>query len=210
MKLEKVEVKNYRGIKECIIEDLGLINVFVGGNNSCKSTLLDAIYWGLKETISPYVGRILRDRVKRGIDRSDLFFEYNEDLEIKISLTFGKPNVGYSLKLYRITEHGLMKDIHGGNVGLTPGSHVLTFEKDGDEFYYYSVNTDLTTPSLPSVSTLRILEVQDYAGSSRFLHSHVELDELWSELDETLGDIKLDQEALRDLVKRLQDVYAIP
>ena len=36
-------MKNFKGIKEGDISDLGGVNVFIGRNNSCKSSILDAL-----------------------------------------------------------------------------------------------------------------------------------------------------------------------
>ncbi|MCX9011318.1 MAG: AAA family ATPase [Candidatus Methanoperedens sp.] len=47
--IKSAEITNFRGIKECKVDDLSLVNIFVGINNSRKSTLLDAIYIGCKE-----------------------------------------------------------------------------------------------------------------------------------------------------------------
>jgi len=60
--LRKVEIENFRGIKYCLVDDLRLVNVFIGPNNSGKSTLLDAVYWGLREPISESTGLILKGR----------------------------------------------------------------------------------------------------------------------------------------------------
>jgi AAA15 family ATPase/GTPase len=42
--LRSLSVKNFRGIKEGKIEGLGQINIFIGKNNSGKSTLLDCMH----------------------------------------------------------------------------------------------------------------------------------------------------------------------
>ena len=42
--ITSLEIKNYRAIKSCKIEGLSRVNVFIGRNNSGKSSLLEAIY----------------------------------------------------------------------------------------------------------------------------------------------------------------------
>ena len=42
--LTSIHIKNYRGFKDCNIDDLGRINVFAGMNNSGKTTLLEALF----------------------------------------------------------------------------------------------------------------------------------------------------------------------
>jgi predicted ATPase len=42
--LERLTVRNYRGLRDLTIEGLGRINVFTGKNNAGKTTLLEAIW----------------------------------------------------------------------------------------------------------------------------------------------------------------------
>ncbi len=42
--LESIRIKNYRGFKDCSIQDFGRINIFAGMNNSGKTTLLEALF----------------------------------------------------------------------------------------------------------------------------------------------------------------------
>ena len=47
--IKNVSINNLKGIATCDLKILGRINLFVGKNNSCKSTLIETIYYGLKE-----------------------------------------------------------------------------------------------------------------------------------------------------------------
>ncbi len=42
--ITEIEVKNFRGIREAEIKDLGQVNIFIGRNGAGKSTILEAIY----------------------------------------------------------------------------------------------------------------------------------------------------------------------
>ncbi len=42
--LRSIRIRNYRGFKDCKIENLGRINIFAGMNNSGKTTLLEALF----------------------------------------------------------------------------------------------------------------------------------------------------------------------
>ena len=42
--LNSIRVKNYRGFQDCKVDGLGRINIFVGMNNSGKTTLLEALF----------------------------------------------------------------------------------------------------------------------------------------------------------------------
>ncbi len=42
--LTQLEIANFRGFRQAKIEDLGQINLFVGANNTGKTTLLEALF----------------------------------------------------------------------------------------------------------------------------------------------------------------------
>jgi len=44
MKFKDLTIKNFRGVRECEINDLTRINLFVGQNNSGKSSILEALF----------------------------------------------------------------------------------------------------------------------------------------------------------------------
>jgi len=51
--LKKIHIKNYRGIEKLEIDDFKKINLFLGKNNSGKTTILEAISIGLTPNILP-------------------------------------------------------------------------------------------------------------------------------------------------------------
>ena len=42
--LKSIRIRNYRGFKDCKIDDLGRVNIFAGMNNSGKTTILEALF----------------------------------------------------------------------------------------------------------------------------------------------------------------------
>jgi predicted ATPase len=79
-----VRISHFKGIKEREIADLSLINIFIGRNNSGKSTVLDAIYW----TCRGMIGAALGDILARRVGRSELFYGYSDDVSPRVALTF--------------------------------------------------------------------------------------------------------------------------
>lgn len=53
--IKKIEIDNYKGIKNFKLDKLNRINIFIGNNNSGKTSLLEAIYIGMKDN---YMGCI--------------------------------------------------------------------------------------------------------------------------------------------------------
>ena len=42
--LKKLEITNFRGLRDVSLDNLGLVNVLVGGNNVGKTTVLEAVF----------------------------------------------------------------------------------------------------------------------------------------------------------------------
>jgi len=69
---KNLDIENFRGIKHLNIEDLGRINVFLGKNNSSKTTLLEALFLLLGASNPEAILKIHGFR--------DLFFNHANDL----------------------------------------------------------------------------------------------------------------------------------
>jgi len=95
--LKKVSIRNFRGIQECELDELGTINLFIGPNNSGKSSILEALYVSSLvvnhnnyEEVNP-LQYLLNRRVIRGtLDKSRLWYNYDMKKDIQIDLTFTK------------------------------------------------------------------------------------------------------------------------
>ncbi len=72
MYFKELEINNFRGIKSFTVEDLKDINLFVGKNNSRKTTVLEALFLLLGASNPELVVRINNFR--------DLFLSDEEDL----------------------------------------------------------------------------------------------------------------------------------
>lgn len=98
--IKDVTIDNFKGIKHCSIDQLAQINLFVGKNNSCKSTILEGIYYCLKEMGDSKLGQIFRSRTNVFAGMSELWYNYAkekdtigvcigfQDSELKLDVTF--------------------------------------------------------------------------------------------------------------------------
>lgn len=85
-----VHIENFKGICRSDAEGLGRINLFIGKNDSCKSTILEAIHMTIKETVSPSLGESLSRRTDSDFSPRELWFNYDIEHSIRIELRFGK------------------------------------------------------------------------------------------------------------------------
>lgn len=89
--LNRISIKNFKGIKEGEVGNLGRINLLIGKNNSGKSTILESLLF-LRASIKPGddLGRTVLDqlfnrRVRRQVlDLREFFYNYDWDAPISI------------------------------------------------------------------------------------------------------------------------------
>jgi len=87
--LTSLSIKNFRGIQTCDIEDLRRINLFIGKNDSGKSTILEAAYYMFRELCSPpQLNMIMGRRTNIFAGSSELWFRYKTNLNLLVSGAF--------------------------------------------------------------------------------------------------------------------------
>lgn len=75
--ITKVSIRNFKGISKCDINSLGNINLFIGKNDVCKSSILESIYYSLKEFTGTHLQEIIGRRTNAFFDARELWFNYN-------------------------------------------------------------------------------------------------------------------------------------
>lgn len=86
--LTRLSIQNFKGIASCDFEDedLARINLLIGKNDSGKSTIMEAVYYMLKELHAPpKLSQIMSRRTNVSCGGSELWFRYNIELPIVIS-----------------------------------------------------------------------------------------------------------------------------
>ena len=138
--IEKLEIKNFRGIRKCVVEGLSQVNLFIGPNNSGKSTILESI-WLISRLLTdqPHLGlrSLLERRAKRDVwNAKELWFEYDTVQDVEIRFNFkGIEEVGMKLQ---------------GNFEFNNFT-VLSFKGDEIREYIASMSADLSNFANKSV-----------------------------------------------------------
>jgi AAA15 family ATPase/GTPase len=87
--LTELTIENFKGIQTCKIEDLGRINLFIGKNDSGKSTILEAMYYFFQELRAPpTLQQIMSRRADVSVSGRELWFKYRQESPISFSVTF--------------------------------------------------------------------------------------------------------------------------
>ena len=104
--IKSIFVRNYRGVRYCKLENLKRVNVFIGRNNSGKSSLLESLYLAsaafhfgerLSKRVQNKVEYLLNRRCFRGYNWTNakeiLWHEYNTENPIHIGLTVNSERI---------------------------------------------------------------------------------------------------------------------
>lgn len=201
--IEKAFIKNFKGISECKIEGLSNINLFIGKNNSCKSTIMEAIHAVLREFNTPYLGTIIPRRSNVSSAARELWYNYDTNCNLLIRLTFNGKYArldGY----YDKKSQGI-----ASSVSTMPTAAKQVFE--GPTSFYSSSNWSNRTVT----STSRFLDVfplskrdefESYTSNSRFIDSSSRNDLRY--IETLLGRIK-NEEKTEEFGNLLHEVYGI-
>ena len=88
--ITRLDIQLLKGISKCKIADLGKVNVFIGKNDTCKSTILEAIYYTLKQFKGISLSGLLGRRTNVFYASQELWFEYQTKKTVSINIFFDK------------------------------------------------------------------------------------------------------------------------
>ncbi len=98
--INQISISNFRGIKEAEIEGLGQVNLFIGKNNSGKSSILEALCLAkLPFKPADEIGRIVLQQLfdrrikRRAYSMEELVYNYDTNNRISLEITFDKQTI---------------------------------------------------------------------------------------------------------------------
>lgn len=201
IQIKHAEIFKFRGIEESIVDDLSLVNLFVGRNNSRKSTLLDAIYLACKEPVEPVLYQILKDRVGRAVGASEIFFRYDIDSEAMMLLTF---NTGDQYSLYISIAK---ENRNGPGIPVQTGMLAFHIDEGNDSWYTTSYEQQYLNKVNHMAKQFSNDEIERYSKGAKFFYSTVGKNELTSQIDSLLGKIKNKPNIEKELNEIMTDIY---
>ena len=120
--IESIEIRNFKGIRTCKLNDLAQVNILIGRNGAGKSTVLEALYVA-SAWIKAHDSIRKRDKldyvVKRRTSRGDwsslmqvLWFSMNLDNEVKIVLALLGRRLKFQLVPHHDAKSAVFVDLH--------------------------------------------------------------------------------------------------
>jgi len=108
--IAEISVKNFKGIKECKINDLSKINLFIGKNGCGKSSIMEAAYYTGKEFS---LGNSLPECIERRANRGkwsarEFWYGYQVGSDIEIRLEHKNNNFAEMIIQFREENNDLL------------------------------------------------------------------------------------------------------
>jgi len=132
--ITNVEIRNFKGIKQCGIEDVKRINVFIGKNDSCKSTIIESIYYSLSESLNPNLRNIFGKRSNVFWGAKELWFNYLTGNPITTKIMFDKASVEMKIGLHETSKEDYYLDsymeMRDFKTNKTHGQTIANYSKD--------------------------------------------------------------------------------
>lgn len=91
-------IENFKGISKCRVEKLSTLNIFIGKNDSCKSTILEAAYTTLREGIEQALSKVISRRSNLAVGGRELWYGYDTKQQIVSNVEFGNGVISMSAR----------------------------------------------------------------------------------------------------------------
>ena len=99
MMMTEATISNYKGIKDCHVKDLRRVNLFIGKNDSGKSSILEAMFHTCREFVEPNLNKVMLRRTNVFTAGQELWYRYDTESKITASLRFGETIIGLTVQM---------------------------------------------------------------------------------------------------------------
>ncbi len=218
MKLYRINITNFRGFTNIEVDDFKEVNLFVGKNNSGKTSLLEAIFLSLGVSNPNLVTNIDRFRGLLHVENDDFQYIFNKqdyNNQIEINTEFVKNNQFRRLVIKPIYEESSVKK-SGDTSSFDSSSTIHKRLVNGIEFNF-SVKTNKLSKDKFQKALLQYTSkgityspTKDYIEKLRgiFLFHATDHGDIYNRIDRVIIKKKLDSfiKSLRILDSRVVDV----
>ncbi|MEG2947709.1 MAG: AAA family ATPase [Bacteroidales bacterium] len=217
---KEVDIKNFRGIRDCHLGDLKQINLFFGKNNCGKSSVLEAIFLlsGYSNPLLPLNINFWRDYTKR--DYKDIlldFYQLKRENTIEISAkaeneerfmsitTFESNSKTVDIDQITETTNNINESSYGFSIKFGPKK-----EKPFQAQLIFGAENDRTQMTPKKVKVKQDNRYKEQLVS-KILLPRYQLDNSITELKDIIADKKenLIIEVLRNIDSRVKDIVLI-
>lgn len=190
--ISQVFIQGLKGIGRCNIPELGKINVFIGKNDTCKSTILEAIYYTLKEFRVSSLWQVIGRRTNVPFGGQELWFNYETGKNI--SVTLGLLNtiaLGMEIQYVKagtadFQVQSLVEVEETGIEKTAPGIQTSIYSSDLSRI----TRTSYGEKHLDNLSNKNRKIIANFIDNCRFLDSSEKNDV--EAMEKLLGDVKLE------------------
>lgn len=185
--ISELYIKNFKGISECHVKGLSAINIFIGKNDSCKSTIIEAASTTLKEGVEHALGKVISRRSNLSVGGRELVYGYDKTQEILSTVGFGSAFIQMSVK-YDLNSDLMESKVTTLRDGLTAQSPEITNSYYGSNFQYRGQSGSGQLIDVFPDSQQR--HVESYMRKSKFIDSSSRND--LKSIENLLGKVKLE------------------
>ena len=198
----KLSVRNFKGIGSLDIDDFARVNLFIGKNDTGKSTIMEAIYYLCHELYAPpQLSLVMSRRTDVFTGVSELWFGYNRQSEIVVRATFGSTEL-----CWKIVPEGPARDAFHSYFYQSTGGSLDNIGLGGTD---YRGNFSITGTRERMVDGLQVDEKTKQALSSYVSYLSLvdcTMKSRTTEVERILGKLKIDDKDA-SFGQILNDIY---
>lgn len=201
--IHSAEIYSFKGVSKCKIDDLARFNLLIGKNNTCKSTVLEAIYFTMKEFTGSHLVNALKRRTNAPFSAEELWYNYKLNKDVNIRLRFQNVDLSMDLKfdeIHKMVSCGLTV----ADEARKKGASAVVSQYAGDFNNVRTIRYGIEM--LGELDPVTRASISNYAANCLFLDS-MRMNDVRS-AEEILGEIKIKGKA-SEFGEYLQGIYGI-